>query len=1038
MIVSNYAIRFRTAVFVFIAVLMMAGTIAYRTLPREGTPDITIPYVYVTSTYEGTAPEDMEKLVTIPMEKQFNDLENVKNITSTSSEGVSTVVIEYYSGSDIDIALQKVRDKVDLARVDLPNDLDEPVIQAINFSTDFPIFIFAVSGGDDLERLKGIAEDLQEEIELVPGVRQASLAGVREREIRVELDLSRLIALNVPIDTIIARISGENRTISAGNIEVDGQKFQIRVPGEYKLAARLRDILLADRDGNPVYLRDVAAVTDTFKDVDSISRLNGEPSVSVEVRKRNRENSVELINRVKAIIESFPVPPGISITYVMDESEYVKSMLVELENNIVSGFILVVGVLLLFMGWRNSLFVGLAIPLSMLIAFVVMILQGITLNMIVLFSLVLALGMLVDNAIVIVENIYRLRTMGLSRMEAARQGAAEVAWPVITSTLTTLVAFAPLLYWPDIMGQFMSFLPETLIITLSSSLFVAIVINPAICSALIARGKNGLSAGPGAESGHPFVRGYVRFLRVALRHRMPILTLGFMFMFVSFELYAHLDLGMELFPEVPPRNATINVKYPQGTAIERTDETLRRIEEMIPRHRDVKFHLARSGQAGGGGFTAGGAGTHVGSIHVEFRPAEERTGDTMDIVYALRNEMPDFPGAEVTVEIQEEGPPTGAPVSIELSGEDFDELSRLAEEIIQRIRNVPGLVDLQDDLEAALPELQFVVDRDRAALLGVDTQTIGHFLRSAIYGFETSKFRSDQEEYDITLRLPRGERDTLSLLDRISIPLPSGTSVPLSSLGAAEYTGGKGSINRKNQKRVITISGNNQDRGVDMIIKDIQPLLADLALPQGYAIRYVGDTEEMQKSSAFLTKAFLIALGLIMVILVIQFNSLVLPLIILFSVILSMIGVTWGLLLTQMKFSVIMTGLGVISLAGIVVNNAIVLIDCAQQRRAEGLDCDEAVVTAGRLRLRPVLLTAVTTVLGLIPMAIGYSLEIHEWPPRFIAGAESSAWWAPMAVAVIFGLTASTVLTLVFVPIMYSLFNSLADGMRRRFGGEDD
>ncbi|HMO49514.1 MAG TPA: efflux RND transporter permease subunit [Kiritimatiellia bacterium] len=1037
MILTNYAIKFRTAVFVFIGVLSIAGGIAYQQLPREGTPDITIPYVFVTALYEGTSPEDMEKLVTIPLEKQFNDLENVKNVTSTSSEGASSVVIEYFSGQDIDMALQKVRDKVNLARPDLPRDLDEPIIQAINFSTDFPIFIFSLSGGGDLNRLKGIAEDLQDAIELVPGVRQASLAGIREREIRVEADLNRMIALNIPLDTITARIAAENRTISAGNIEVSGQKFQVRVPGEYKLAADLRDILLVERDGVPVYLRDVATVTDTYKDIDSISRINHEPCVSIEVKKRNRENSVRLIREVKSIIETFPMPAGIDVTYVMDESEYVDMMINELENNIVSGFILVVLVLLIFMGGRNSLFVATAIPLSMLIAFAIMMVRGTTLNMIVLFSLVLALGMLVDNAIVIVENIFRLRNLGLSRIEAARQGAAEVAWPVITSTATTCMAFAPLLFWPDIMGQFMSFLPITLIIVLCSSLFVAIVINPAVCSALISRSRRSVRE-PGVNQDHPFIAGYERFLRTALRHRAGVLVLGFMFLFFSFEMYAHLDLGFELFPEVEPRNAEIKVKFPQGTAIETTDAAMREIEALLPAYPDIKFFLTKVGIGGGGGFSMGSSAPHEGRIHVEFLPSDQRQTNTMELVYTLRNEMPKFPGAEITVDRQEEGPPTGAPVSIELSGEDFDELARLSADIIRHIEHLPGLVDLQDDHEAALPELQFVVNRNRAALLGLDTQSIGHFLRSSIYGLETSKFRADQEEYDITLRLPREQRDTFDLLDRIHIPLASGLSVPLSSLGEVVYTGGKGSINRKNQKRVITINGNNQGRGVDVLIKEVRALLDDFPLPQGYSIRYAGDTEEMQKSMAFLSRAFLVALGLILTILVVQFNSVFLPLIILFSVVLSMIGVTWGLLITQMKFGIIMTGLGVISLAGIVVNNAIVLIDCVRQRREEGLSTDDAVVAAGRLRLRPVLLTAVTTILGLIPMAVGYSLEIHEWPPRFISGAETSAWWAPMAVAVIFGLAASTVLTLILVPVMYSLFDGVAAGLRRRFGGGEE
>lgn len=1037
MLVSNYAIKFRTAVFVLIAVLITAGVMSYKRLPREGSPDITIPYVFVTSIYEGTAPEDMEKLVTIPMERQFNDVENIKEITSTTSEGVSSIAIEFLAGQDIDAALQKVKDKLDLARPDLPNDLDEPIVQAFNFSTDFPIFIVALSG-DRPARLRVLAEDLQEEIELLNGVRQANLSGIREREIRVEIDLDRLIGYGVPIDLVMQRIAEENTTVSAGNLEIRGNKFQVRVPGEYKLASDLRDILLTERDRRPVFLRDVAEVSDTYKDLDSITRLNGEPAVSIEILKRNRENSVRLIGQVKETIAAFGLPPDIEVTYLTDESEYVDMMIKELENNIASGFLLVIVVLLVVMGLRNSLFVAIAIPLSMLIAFTILTFRGETLNMMVLFSLLLALGMLVDNAIVIVENIYRFRTTGLSRKESARRGAAEVAWPVITSTITTCLAFAPLLFWPDIMGQFMSFLPRTLIVVLLASLFVALVINPAVCSAFISGAKDHGAFDELGLRDSRFIRLYERTLRVAIAHRGKVLLMGFLFLFASFEFYAHFGRGVELFPEVDPRNATIKVTLPQGTAIERTDEVIRAIEALLPEYEDIKFVLANVGTAEGGGLSMGGKATHAGQVIVEFKRFEERTRSTTELMDEIRNRLPVVPGAEITIEKQEEGPPTGAPVSLEIAGDDFDTLSRIAGEVIRAIENVPGLVDLQDDFEEALPELQFVVDRDRAALLGLDTRTIGNFLRAAIYGLETSKFRPDEDEFDITVRLPLDQRDSTALLDRIYIPVPSGDAVPLSSLGTVAYEGGRGAIKRKNQKRMITVTGNNQGRGVDEIIADVVPLVEQIPLPRGYTITYAGDTQEMQEAGSFLAKAFFIALGLILVVLVIQFNSVVLPIIIGGSVLLSLIGVMWGLLLTGMKFGVIMTGVGVVSLAGIVVNNAIVLIDCIRQRKEEGLPTPDAVAIAGKMRLRPVLLTAVTTVLGLIPMAIGYSLEIHQWPPRIIAGAETSAWWAPMAVAVIFGLSVSTLLTLILIPVMYTLFDRLIDRVKRRMGGEPD
>jgi len=1030
MILSNYAIKFRVAVFVSVVVLVIAGIVSYLGLPREGMPDITIPHVFVTAVYEGTGPAEIEKLIAIPLEKQLNSIEGIKHIKSVSAENVCSVDIEFMAGENIDLAKQRVKDKVDLARPDLPDDLDEPVVQAFNVSSDVPIFIFALSGETDLSRLKNLAEQLQDDIELLSGVRSAEISGVREREIRVEIDLQRLIAYGIPLPVVISRIQQENSTVSAGNLEMAGDKYQVRIPGEFKLVTEIQKILLTEISGKPVYLSDIAKVLDTFKDRTTLSRLNGESSVSVNVKKRSGENSVALIELVKKQIEAFPLPHAIHITNVYDEADYVDMMIKELENNIASGFILVVVVLFIFLGWRNSLFVAVAIPLSMLTAFTAMNAMSFSLNMMVLFSLVLAVGMLVDNAIVIVENIYRNRTLGVTRIEAARKGASEVAWPVITSTVTTCAAFSPLLFWPDIMGQFMGFMPKTLIVVLSASLFVAIVINPAICSALIGGDKNHAAGKNGSER-HLFLKAYRRLLSGALNHRTAVTALTLLFFALTVLLYARFGKGVELFPETEPRNATIKVKFPQGTSLERTDSVLRDIEAKVANHEDIKFHLTTVGAIGGFSLSMGGGGTHVGNIHTEFVDYQDRTTNTLELVDAMRKEIGLIAGAEITVEREEEGPPTGAPVSIEISGRDFDVLSDVAGQIRRSVETVPGLVDLEDDLEEALPELQFRVDRHRAALLGLDTDTIGLFLRTAIYGLEVSKFRSDEDEYDITLRLPELQRNTMTLLDQISIPVSGGTSVPLSSLGEVVYTGGRGAISRTDRKRVITVSGNNQGRGVDEIIADIRPRLAKMALPPGYEVKYTGDTQEMRESGEFLAKAFAVAVGLILVILVIQFNSAILPAIIIASVLLSIIGVMWGLLICRMRFGVIMTGVGVISLAGIVVNNAIVLVDCVRQRIAEGMPTREALIEAGQLRVRPVLLTAVTTILGLIPMAVGYSLEIHAWPPRFITGSETSQWWAPMAVAVIFGLSVATVLTLLLVPVMYSIADSLVNRAKR-------
>jgi multidrug efflux pump subunit AcrB len=1039
MILTDYSIKVRTAVFVLMAIGAIGGGVCYRDMPREGAPDITIPFVFVTAMYEGTAPGEMEKLVTVPIEKSLNTIEDIKEIRSSTSEGRCMLSIEFIAGEDIDQARQRVKDKVDLARSDLPDDLDEPIVSAFNFSSDFPILTFALSGGNGADDLRNLAEQLKSDIEALAGVKEAAVSGTREREIRVEWDPARLAALDIAVDLIIGRIAGENRTLSAGNLDLSGHKFQVRVPGEFALAQELGGILLTTRDGSPVYLRDVASVADTYKDLESISRINGQPCVSVGVKKRSGENAVRLADQVRGLLEAFRLPPGVTTTVVMDQSEYVRSMVEELENSIASGLILVVLVVFAFMGFRNSVFVALAIPMSMLLSFVTMSLMGFTLNMIVLFSLVLGVGMLVDNSIVIVENTYRLRCAGLSRAEAARRGAAEVAWPVTTSTLTTVAAFAPLLFWPGIMGQFMAFLPKTLIITLTASLFVGLVINPAVCSLFIK--ANPRRERHAAQSTHPFMRGFETLLRGALARRGAVMLTALAVMILTIQAYARWGKGVELFPETEPRNATISVRFAQGAGIAQTDIAMRRIEELLKPYEDIEFTLTTVG--GGSGLQMGDAGsaqgTHIGQIHIEFLDKDKRKGNSGELVAAIRKAIGQIPGAEVTVDKEREGPPTGAPVSIEIAGEDFETLSDLARRVTRAIESVAGLVDLRDDFEEALPEMAVKVDRDRAALYGLDTGTVGAFLRTAIYGTETSRFRSGDEEYDITLRLPAAQRDTMGVLERLMIPVPAGSSVPLSSVCSVTYRGGKGTITRKDQKRVITVTGSNDKRGVDKILADVRPRVARIDLPRGYTVAYAGDNQEMIESGAFLRKAFGVALGLILIILVLQFNSIGLPAVIGASVLMSIVGVLWGLLACNLRFGVVMTGLGVISLAGVVVNNAIVLVDCALGLRAGGLSALESVVAASKLRLRPVLLTAGTTVLGLIPMAVGLGLEVHHWPPRIVAGAESSAWWAPMAVAVIFGLTCATVLTLVLVPCMYVMVDSAAAWLRRRFGfGIDD
>jgi len=562
------------------------------------------------------------------------------------------------------------------------------------------------------------------------------------------------------------------------------------------------------------------------------------------------------------------------------------------------------------------------------------------------------------------------------------------------------------------------------------------MMNPALCSLLVRRGHN-VESDRKVRAGRGILKGYERLLRWSLAHRAIPLGIGILMLFTSAIVYKALNRGLVLFPDVAPRDVTVSVRLPQGTPIEKTDALLREVEDHARTLPDVKFIVTTTGVIGGAGM-GGGQGRHLGAVFVEFIEMQDRTSDTEESIRRLRTLIGEKPGADIKVAGSQMGPPSDAPISLEISGTDFDTLAELSETIQRRMKTVPAVVDVQSDFENARPEVQFRVDRLRAARLGVDTSTIGDVLRSSLFGSEASKLRAGEEQYDIMLRLPRADRANLSALAQSRVTLPDGRSVSLSSLGEFIYAAGRGEIRRKDQKRMVTITAERETtRSVDVIIKDIRAALADLPLPPGYAITYGGDTKDMNEAAVFLSKALLVGVGLIAVILIMQFNSLVLPLIILTSVVLSMMGVIWGLVICGMRFSVVMTGLGIISLAGVVVNNSIVLVDLYLRLKEEGLPAGEAVIRAGILRLRPVLLTAITTILGLIPMAIGWSLDVQQWPPRFVAGAESGAWWAPMAVAIIFGLFFATALTLVQVPVMCSLADSGMRWFHRKFGSDE-
>jgi len=667
----------------------------------------------------------------------------------------------------------------------------------------------------------------------------------------------------------------------------------------------------------------------------------------------------------------------------------------------------------------------------MFITFILLAAFDVTLNMVVLFSLILALGMLVDNGIVIVENIYRHIQQGMSPKEAARVGANQVAWPVITSTATTLGAFMPMLFWPGIMGEFMGYLPETLIMALTASLFVALVINP-VLSARYQTAKPVKTEKKRKAIREPFVkRVYLVLLTWALNHRLIVVFISFLLLVGAIVSYGAYGKGSEFMPDTEPRRAYVHIKAPEGTNLDASDKLVKRVENIVSKYEDIRYVISNIGAEGGDPFSQGGTGTHINRVALDFKDFHDRKTLSSTVVNEIREKtLRDVKGAEVQVEKEKEGPPTGAPVNLEISGKDIHVLGDLAGKIAKTIQDIPGLVDLKDNFVKGKPEIRVRVDKEKAALMGLDTYTIAYTVKTAINGAKVGVYREGKDEYDIIARLPDKDRHSLESLKRITVSGPKGEPIPLTSLAEIKLSSGLGAIMRLDQKRVVTISGDVSGRLANDVILDIEARLKTrIDWPRGYAYRFSGEQEEQAKSAAFLGKAFVATLFIIFIILVTQFNSFMTPFIILTSVLLSLIGVFFGLLITNTAFGVIMTGIGVISLAGVVVNNAIVLIDYYNQLKERGMAVRDALIKAGLVRFRPVMLTAITTILGLLPMATGISFDFRK--VALDMGNESSQWWGPMAVAVIFGLAVATLLTLVVVPVLCSLLNSLQE----RFGG---
>jgi len=1130
---SSWAIHNKMTVYVIIVMIFLAGIFSYNSMPREAFPEIVMPEVYVATAYPGNSALDIEKLITRPLEKEINGISGVDEIISTSIEGFSSIQVKFDFSITPTEALRKVKDKVDAAKSDkdFPKDLPaDPTVKELNFAELMPIMNINLSGDFSLDQLKEYGEYLEDEIEKVSEISKVEIRGIQDKEMEISVDLYKIQLSKISFNNIAQAIQNENMTISGGGLLENGIRRNVRVIGEFKSAKEIEDIVIKQEFGNIVYLRDVANVSFKEQEKTSYAREFSQPVVMLDVTKRGGENLINASEQIDVIIAKAKAnyfPSNLYISKTNDQTNDTKTMVSDLENSIILGIILVVVVLLFFLGIRNALFVGIAIPLSMFISFIILSSFGVTLNIMVLFSLVIALGMLVDNGIVVVENVYRLLDEGYSKIDAAKYGVGEVAMPIIASTATTLAAFLPIAFWPGIMGEFMRFLPITLIIVLSSSLFVALIINPVLTSvfmkikeeqvnfkrvlaystALFAVGVlliiTGLTnhikelnalgllmvlAGllrvvntklltPATEWFQNIFLPklehiYEKTLKFVLHGKRPrAFFLGtFGMLIFSFILFNTFPPNILFFPETPPKQVYVYLEYPIGTDIEVTNKLSYEVENKIQEHLkkyevDGTNFLITSviGQVGEGTSDPnqgqqGGTTPNKARITVDFVKFIERDGiSTDDVLIDIRQLLQDIPGVNITVDRPADGPPTGAPINIEVSGDDYEEILAAAESVKQFINNsnIQGIEELKLDVEQGKPELPFIIDRQKARRLNVSTGQIGDAIRTSLFGKEISTFKDGEDDYPINIRLMdkyRYNKDAL-LNQLITFRNQSNgkiVQVPISAIARTETSSTFSAVKRKDLDRVITVFSNVLENYNATGINDqIKKALENHTLPKNISISFTGEQEKQAEEMAFLSKALMIAVFLIFLILVGQFNSTSTPIIISLSVLLSLIGVLLGLIAFRMDFVIMMTMIGIISLAGIVVNNAIVLIDYTnlimkRKRIEQGLEAGtltknlifESIVEGGKIRLRPVLLTAITTILGLLPLALGININFltlfTEFDPQFYIGGENVAFWGPMSWTIIFGLTFATFLTLVIVPVMYSIINNFKLRLNRK------
>ena len=1132
---SSWAINNKTTIYVMMVIILFLGISAYFSMPRESFPEIKETKIYVSSVFPGNTAEDIEKLITTPLEDKLKTLSNVVKINSTSQEDVSSIVVEFDEDIDVEFAKQKVKDEIETetSGEDWPifnGAKVEPNVFALSMSEEIPILNINISGDYPIGKLKEYGEYLEDEIENLPEIKKVDIRGAQIREVEVAVDIYKMMAAKVSFNDVIGAINNGNITMSAGNLIASGQRRTIRVIGEITDPSDLENFVVKSDNGSPIYLKNIAAVYFKEKERTTYAREFGNPVVMLDVKKRVGKNMVAAAEKIKVIVEKAKkdiFPSNLKVTIANDQSSKTIGQVDDLVNNILFGIILVVTVLMFFLGFKNALFVGFAIPMSMFMSLMILNYLGYTMNTMILFGLIMGLGMLVDNGIVVVENVYRLMDEeGIPRIEAAKQGISEIAIPIIISTATTIAAFIPLGLWPGVMGEFMIYLPITLSVVLGSSLFVAIFFNSVMVSQFMTIEDNDmplkkiitlsifitgigllilLFGGVYKALGSVMIftaimlwvyrfglrkianrfqtrtipkweRIYEKILRGALKGYMPyVLSIStVILLIISFAGFGY-SVGtqrtkIEFFPDNTPNQIIVYIEYPQGTDIEKTNIITKEIEDRVygilddAEYTDGAYNfliesvVSQVGEGAGNPQTDGGSTAEMpnrGKITASMREYKYRRGADSEL---LRQKVQEalvgiFPGVLISVEKDANGPPAGAPINIEIEGPDYAELILVAEKMREFIntKNIAGIDELKIDVNKSKPSMQVEIDRQKAGELGVSAGQVGQILRNSIFGSKAGIYKENGDDYDIYVRFNKEDRYSTSALFDQNIIFRDAASgkikeIPISVIATQKNSSGFSAIKHKDSKRVVTVysalAPGYTDAGA--IVSNIRNEMKNFEeLPSDIKIDYTGQIEEQEKQMSFLLGAFFTGLGLIFLILIFQFNSVSKPAIIMLAIFLSLIGVFGGIVITGSAFVIMMTMMGIISLAGIVVNNGVVLLDYTQllidrKMIAKGMDDNdlltadnikESIIEGGRARLRPVLLTAITTILGLIPLAIGFNINFFtlfsEFNPNIYFGGDNVMFWGPLAWTVIYGLIVATFLTLVIVPILFFITHKI-------------